>query len=148
MQNMWVRDPQRVREQIARYGEGYRVRLIERLLFAGCLSGQRLKAAFGELLRSIQWEEASREIAGDAKTICEPDMTHICETLDAYKPVVVLTFGRVASEAVSACWDGPLIQCCHPAARQPDTIEKLNAAAREYAQWAKRPNDAGQPRGN
>lgn len=141
MQNMWVRDPQRMRDMIARYGEGYRVRMIERLLFAGCLSGQRLRSAFGdELLRTIQWEEASREIAGDPKTICDPDPEHIRETLDAYKPSVVLTFGRVASDAVSALWDGPIIKCCHPAARQPDTIAKLNAAALEYSTWAKRPN--------
>lgn len=141
MQNMWSRDPQRMRDHITRYGEGYRVRMIEKLLFAGCVSGRRLRSAFGdELLRTIQWEEASREIAGDSKTICPPDPEHIRETLDAYKPSVVLTFGRVASDAVGAIWHGPIIRCCHPAARQPETIAKLNAAAREYSTLVKRPN--------
>ncbi len=136
MQNMWVRNPESVRAAIERYGEGYRVRLIEKLLFMGCLTGRRLKASFGAgLLSVIQWEEASREIAGDAKTICAPDFEHINETLSAYQPTVVLTFGKVASDAVRLCWSGPLIQCVHPAARGADTMAKLQSAAAEFRKF-------------
>jgi hypothetical protein len=134
LQNMWVRDPQRVRDAIERYGEQYRMRVIHHSLFAGCLTGRRIHAAFGdELIKTITWEEASREIAGDSKTICTPDPEHIADKLEAYSPEVVITFGAVSFEAVKPLWSGPIIRAPHPAARQPETIAKLKAAASEYA---------------
>ena len=67
LQNMWVRDPERVKRDIARYGEECRLTYIEYCLFAGCLTGRRLRQAFGEdLLDRIVWEESTREIAGNA----------------------------------------------------------------------------------
>lgn len=53
MQNMWVRDPARVRAIIDRHGEEARRKLIYQFLFAGCISGRRLKTAFGNLIETF-----------------------------------------------------------------------------------------------
>ncbi len=133
LQNMWVKEPERARELIERHGEEYRIRLMHMSLFSGCLTGRRIKAAFGdELLKTIYFEEASRDIAGDSKTICLPDYDHINRVLEQRQPRVVLTFGRVSFDAVSLCWSGRIIRIPHPAARQADTVEKLKAAAADY----------------
>lgn len=136
LQNMWVKDPARVRADIARLGEDYRRRIMEYSLFAGCLTGRRIKAAFpAAILDQIAWEESTREIAGDARQIFPPDPTHIRAVLASHQPRVVLTFGRIATEAVSGVWFGPLIKVPHPAARHPETVSRLAAAASELAAW-------------
>lgn len=129
LQNMWARDPARVYAGIERYGETYRRRAIYYSLFAGCLTGRRLKAAFGDQVADIEWDEATREIASDSKRICKPQPGHIRATLVHYEPAIVLTFGGVASEAVAAIWTGPIIRAPHPAARQADVPQKLAQAA-------------------
>jgi len=101
-------------------------------------TGRRLRSAFGEeLLQTVHFEEASREIAGDSKTICPPDSEHISKSLQQYQPKIVLTFGKIASEAVAPHFNGRIIQVPHPAARQPGTVDKLRAAASEYADFVK-----------
>lgn len=133
LQNMWVKDPVRVRASIARYGEEYRMRLIKRALFAGCFTGRRLRSAFTEdYLGMILWEESTREIAGDPKTIFRADPDHIRAVLKQYEPSCVLTFGKIATDAVTPLWTGRIVACPHPAARQPDTVTKLYKAAQEF----------------
>lgn len=138
LQNMWVRDPERVKRDIARHGEECRLRYIEYCLFAGCLTGRRLEKAFGqEICSEILWEESTREIAGDPKTIFPPQPEHIRAVIVEHKPTVILAFGKIASDAVfkelsggfQESLDVMFIAAPHPAARQPDTIAKLNAAA-------------------
>ena len=146
MQNMWVRNPAKVRESIERMHwmkrDEYRLRLIRYCLFAGCVSGRRLKAAFGGLCDEIIWEEATNEIADNPRVVLPPVPRHIECVLDHFNPDVVITFGRVASDAVAKIWPAKLIRCCHPAARQPDTTAKLLAAAGELrAHVTQQPND-------
>jgi hypothetical protein len=130
MQNLWVRDPERVLYLIARHGENYRRRLIAYALFAGCASGRRLKATFGdELCRRITWEEASREITGNPEACPPADPVHIANALKHYKPDIVICFGHIAGDAVEPLWRGKLIGAPHPAARQHDTMLKLGLAA-------------------
>lgn len=133
LQNMWCRDPEMVRDGVARWGNRYWRRATYQFLFAGCVTGRRLKKAFGPLIDQIEWEEATREIAGDSKTICLPQPEHIRAVLEELKPRVVLTFGNVAGDAVAAIWTGPLIRVRHPAARQANTVTKLNEAALEFS---------------
>ena len=144
MQNMWVRNPQKVRESIERMHwmkrDEYRRRLIRYCLFAGCVSGRRLKAAFGGLCDEIIWEEATHEIADNPRVVLPPCERHIHAALDEYNPDIVITFGRVAGDAVAKIWPAKIIRCCHPAARQSDTIQKLKAAADELRTFAKQPN--------
>lgn len=141
LQNVWVRDPEGLKAIFKRRPE-HRVEIIRRLLFAGCLTGRRIKACFGEdMLEHMIFEEASLEIAGDARTICLPDTDHIVACFEEYHPQIVLTFGKIAKDAVYSQWmvwtqfgriEGKhFISCPHPAARQVDTIKRLKMAAEE-----------------
>ena len=58
LQNMWVIDPKRIEASITRHGEAYRRRLIAYALFAGCLTGRRLRMAFGRRIHRRHLEEA------------------------------------------------------------------------------------------
>lgn len=63
MQNMWVKDPSRVKAMIDRQPDEFkrrefRLQITKRLLFAGCKSGRVLRAVFGDLCDEIIWEEA------------------------------------------------------------------------------------------
>lgn len=129
LQNMWVRNPERWKRAMERDGEEMRRRLIEYALFAGCITGRRLKAAFGELCDDIIWEETTREIAGDPKTIFPAQPDHISAVLSAEKPDVVLTFGRIALNAITPLWNGQLISGPHPAARQVTVVDELRGMA-------------------
>lgn len=153
LQNMWVRNPERVKAMIAREtaesgeqeGEELRRRLMTYALFAGCVTGRRLRAAFGQdLCDDIIWEETTREIAGDPKTIFPADYEHIRNALSVHNPSVILTFGRIAHDAVltvilkdAVLSALPLISSPHPAARQPDTIMKLRDSATRLKQLTK-----------
>ncbi len=55
LQNMWVRDPEKVRRSLEREEDleiraEHRLRYIEYALFAGCLTGRRLEALRGDCL--------------------------------------------------------------------------------------------------
>lgn len=130
LQNMWVRHPERVKRAIEKDGEEFRLKFMRFALFRGCLTGRRLKAAFSEqLCDEIIWEETTREIAGDPKTIFPAQPEHIKDVLEKFQPDVVLTFGKIAEEAVKPLCSDKVICSPHPAARQPDTIQKLKNAA-------------------
>ena len=47
MQNIWVRNPEKVRAMLARYGDDFRLRFVKWALFRGCVSGRRLKLVLG-----------------------------------------------------------------------------------------------------
>ena len=132
LQNMWVKRPEETRRAIERFGETYRVRLIRYALFAGCKTGRNLKRTFGdELIERIVFEETTREIAGDAKTIFPADPAHIKAVLAHHRPLVVLTFGGIAHEAVRPYWTGKYIHAHHPASRHPESWQTLVDAAKE-----------------
>ncbi len=137
LQNMWVRDPERIKRDIAKYGEELRMRYIEYALFAGCKTGRMLKKAFGEeLIEQITFEETTREIAGDPKTIFPADLAHIRQCLEHHKPRVVLTFGQIAHDAVQPLV-GPIrhIHAHHPASRHPGSFNTLMLAAADLRKF-------------
>lgn len=134
LQNAYFKDPERVRKSIEKFGDEYRSRLLTYALFAGCVTGRRIKSAFGqEAIDKIIWEESTREIAGDTKTIFPPDAGHIASVLLRYNPTMVITFGKIAYAAVKPLVNGrSLLQLPHPAARQPDTISRLAAGGKIF----------------
>ncbi len=126
---------------IARNGEEYRRRIMECALFAGCLTGRRILQAFDDAcLGEIRWEESTREICGDPKTVPAPDPEHIRSALQEQRPAVVLTFGTVAGDAVAAIWTGLLIRAPHPAARQATVPDELLRVAEQLRDALKRAN--------
>lgn len=129
LQNMWVRDPEKVKRQIARDQTGkLRARMIYYALFAGCFTGRRLKTALGEAwCEKIIWEEASPVIAGEPKTYYPPDPEHIKSVLEKYQPEVIVCFTkrgfRIIRELVPLSI--PVIDAPHPAARGHMVSEDL-----------------------
>jgi len=117
LQNQWVRDAERVKESLRRRGDDYRRRFIRYALFAGCVTGQRIKAQLGSLIDSIVWDECSREIHDNPRTIPKADFEHIRMTLAAEDPALVVTFGRIASDAVGRVCNVEIIRSPHPAYR-------------------------------
>lgn len=143
MQNMWVRDPDRTRRIFQRTPQARR-RIIYYALFAGCVSGQRLKAAFGpDLCKRIMWEEASPVVTGRANEAPSADPDHIRACLETDRPDIVIAFGNLAINGVRPLWNGRLVTAPHPAARQPDVPRRLSVAADELRQaMALRPTAA------
>ena len=137
LQNMWGKNPAKVKAMLERTHpeserDELRLRLIKYSLFDGCLTGRRLRAAFGDVLcEAILWEESTREIAGDPKTIFPAQPEHIRAVLEKYQPGTVVTFGKIAANAVAPLWTGPIVHCPHPAARQSTVMDELKNAAKQ-----------------
>jgi len=137
MQNMWLKNPDSFHRNMAGIKdvaekEKYRRRIIHYALFAGCLTGRRLKYAFEEdVCRRIIWEESTREIASDPRKIFPAQPEHIKAVLEIEKPDVVITFGKIASNALAPLWKGRIVTCIHPAARDPLILSKLKIAAED-----------------
>lgn len=136
LQNMWVKDPERVKAMVQRNGEEFRRQFMEFALFRGCLTGRRIKAAFGGLCDDIIWEETTREIAGDPKTIFPADIDHMIDSIRTHQPEIVVTFGLIAWNAVCAVQEksqclarAHFVRAMHPTARHPNIIQNLNEAA-------------------
>jgi hypothetical protein len=137
LQNQWFKNPDRVRAMIARQPadqrEKMRRRLIASALFMGCRSGLNLRRVFGgEWCERIVWEEASREIGGQASAVFPADPAHLSAVLAELNPRIVLAFGRIAGDALAPLCNGRiLILAPHPAARGGDTLRKLGVARRQ-----------------
>lgn len=130
LQNLWVRDPERAREILARHDLDFRAHFLGKLLFMGSLSGKRIRAAFGdELARSIIWEEASLEISSAPSARPLADREHVRSVLAHHRPEVVVAFGIIAHEAVRGLFRGPVILSAHPAARGGRAEHGLRTAA-------------------
>lgn len=125
MQNQWFRDPEAVKRIVARWPQRRRD-LIGRFLFAGCKSGRVLKAVFQNRINSIVWEEASPEIGGESSSCFPADLDHLRAVLCDVQPDVVLAFGRIASDAMTALVPAEkLITGPHPTARGGFVMQQL-----------------------
>lgn len=146
LQNMWVKEPDKVQALLDRHKDNpmYWNKMCKLLLFAGCITGRRIKDAFGDLVNDMIFDETTKEIAGDSKKIFKPDYFHIESSLNRLKPDVVICFGAIAAKAVTNVIDNggcefvpAIITAPHPAARQPDTVPKLKAAAKQLRELLK-----------
>lgn len=126
LQNMWVRNPAKVQATLDRLPE-MRERLLRYALFAGCLTGRRLKEALGEFLcNSIVWEECSPIIGGESNSSYPADEDHIRRVLKKHDPIAVVCLSRRNEEVVRRLAKGRITICGpHPAARHPTVIEEL-----------------------
>lgn len=134
LQNTWVRDVPRCEAILAELSVRDRRRVQQAWLFMGCLTGRRLKAAFGEDgVYDIEWDNASPRLGGVACSVFPPDPDHIRAALEEVQPDVVLVFGKVAEAGVAPLWNGPLLRGPHPAARGSEVPAMLRAMAVELA---------------
>lgn len=153
MQNMWVREPARTEAAFAKHGEAFRLKYMETVLFMGCKTGRVLKQVFGEeLIRQMVFEETTRKIADNPKTIFPADLEHMGKCVMDHKPKVILTFGKIAEEAVLQLCETQgwgrlqldyvmpvLIHAHHPASRHIDSPRNLAEAAAKLKLALKEP---------
>jgi hypothetical protein len=133
---MWVKDPARLQAAINwRLGSKGWNWWCKTLLFQGCITGRRITQVFGQsLIDKMIFDECTKEIADNPRTICKPDYTHICGTLLKFNPSVVITFGKIAEEAVKVVCQASefhkikLIHCVHPACRKSNTLHQMHIA--------------------
>lgn len=130
LQNQWFKDPARVK-QIYDARPMRRRDLNRAFLFAGCLTGRRLKAAFGDdLCRQIVWEEISLEVGSKSHHAFLPDHEHIKKAIEEIKPDYIIAFGSIARMALAShCPTLAQMNCPHPAARGKQVPLELKAAA-------------------
>ena len=132
MQNLWVKEPDRLRATLARHPEARR-RIIKSLLFMGCKTGRILLADWGEYVcQHCEWEESTAKIADNPKTIFQPDVGHIAAVLNAVHPEIVVLLGRQATndfaEAHGKCTDNfpvNVLPAQHPCAHSPFVRTRL-----------------------
>ena len=100
LQNMWFKDPPVMQAQLQRFLEvdpiSGRERFIRTWLFWSCLTGKRLRRAFGQdLCDEIIWEEGSPEIGGKSSSVFKPKYSHIHRVIEKHNPAIILAFGKV-----------------------------------------------------
>lgn len=152
LQNQWFKDPSRIPRVIAQYERHLppaqaRARFIRDMLFFGCLTGRRIRQAFGEgLLDLMTFEEVSPEIGGSPASVFPPDIRHVTGVLMTFRPRIVVLFGKVAAEAlndqslaavVRTQLAARLIYTVHPTARGADVPARLREAANEVREALK-----------
>lgn len=135
LQNQWFNNPDRIKQILSRYTEGsddywrqYDI-IATYALFAGCMTGKRLRAGLGEdVCDQIHWSNASPVMTRRASDKPPADLEHMMATLRRVQPKIVLAFGEVAGEAIKAVWLGPTLFAPHPAARM-DVIGPMKVIA-------------------
>lgn len=141
LQCAWFHNPAAVQAAIARQPADrqleFRQRFLHRALFAGGMTGTRLKAALGmDICGRILWEEASTELGTESSAQFPPNLEHIARVLKEFEPGVVIAFGNVAHDALLALGEldlphGRMLFAPHPAARYADTAARLAALKEE-----------------
>lgn len=134
MQNMWLKNPDAFWEKFHRlrntrgpeFAEGFRLNFIRLALFWNCPTGKRLKATFGEkLIDQIIWEESTRDIGSTARQVFPANLTHMRQVIELHQPRIIVTFGKVAGDALAAVWQGATERCVHPTARGSHVLSEL-----------------------
>ncbi len=141
LQNQWFKDPARMAKEYARWKQqwpdDYREKWVETWLFYGCLTGRRLRKAFGEdRCGEIVWENSSTGFHGKASAAPMADLLHMTNVINKHKPVIVLTFGRIPTDAVAKIEPGGrVISGPHPAARGGLVVGELKGMAEELSRF-------------
>jgi hypothetical protein len=135
LQNQWFRNPDQARAVFEKHPER-RNDLIRLYLFMGCLTGKRLEQIFGEeLCYEIVWEECSSKVGGKSAASFPADLAHMRMAIEKHSPQVILTFGKIAGDALTQLQPElnghiKIIRALHPAARY-GAIASLTQAQKE-----------------
>ena len=134
LQNMWFHNAEGWRERFESLDSVKRRRLIAKCLFATSnRTGRRIKAAFGDLIDQIEWEESSKEIGDHSAFAPKCDTLHITNLIVELQPDVVICFGSIAAVGVAAVQQQfnhfHLILVPHPMARVAGVKADLEHAA-------------------
>ena len=127
LQNMWVRNPAKVQRMFDSDPTGrLRLKLIKYALFAGCVTGRRLRKGLGDTMcDQIIWEEANPIVDDNPKRYHPPDRDHIRKVLALHKPELVLCFTKAGESVIRELCSCKVIGLPHPAARGRQAIDAL-----------------------
>jgi len=134
MQNPWFA-PGTPREKIDKYRtnqEFHQRTLLE------TMSGQRLVNAFGPLVfAAIHWDNVAPGASEEASGVTEVDQEHISRVITEVQPVLILTFGNLAEEALKSSIHADRIDlmACHPPNARHKTQADLGEFAIRVAEW-------------
>jgi len=135
LQNMWVHAHQVLGVSRCHPISNAREDMIRYALFAGCLTGRRLKQAFGKTLCDcIIWQEASPVVSSNSRDYHSPNEAHIRAVLDKHTPDLVLIMTMRGADQIERIIHDcrgdmfPIVKCPHPAARAQDTTARLAEA--------------------
>lgn len=141
MQNMWVKEPEKVKQAIERSKDPEAWNnWVKTLLFAGCITGKRIKQVFGDLVEDMIFDESTKEILNNPRDVPKADLEHMRNTILRIHPDTIITFGNHASKALEKIITSPypfyhiripkhIFNAPHPAARQPETMARLKRIA-------------------
>lgn len=156
LQCQWFNDPARARQVLSTYitlkGDPGWNRFVRDMLFMGCLTGNRIRDAFGEdfcwdsvVAGRVVFEETSKDMGDRPSAVFPPDPKHLVASVRYHRPGLVVALGRVAAQAMEigevvaelpvGC---KIVWAPHPAARGPDTMDKLRRAAASTWEWIQR----------
>lgn len=108
------------------------------------MTGQRLRVSLGDpLYRRVYWSNASPRVGLGPSAVFPADLQHMAKVLADRRPRLILTYGRIASEAVfsaiqmSGLCEVEVVVYNHPNARGLDARdwERYGASVRET--WEK-----------
>ena len=97
LQNQWFKNPESAKRIYERHAADrvHCAKFRAAALFMGCLTGRRIRQAFGEDMRHvIAYEEASPEIGGTASSAFPADPEHIRRAIDTYFRALDLASAR------------------------------------------------------
>lgn len=98
---------------------------LRNVLFSGSMTGRRLCKAFGQSwFMQIWWDNASPIGASHSAGVSLPNPRYIRDLIERRRPLIVLTFGRLAEQGLDMAFDVGLstrafqhFPCHHPNAR-------------------------------
>ncbi len=134
MQNQWF-EPGTAREIVDRYRTDQE---FHRQLLARTMSGGRLVNAFGpKMYEHIWWDNVAPEAAVEAAGETDLDMSHVELLIEAQHPDLIITFGKLAEDAMEKSIMAASIDymCCHHPNARDKTAGDLAQFAVEVENW-------------
>ena len=146
LQNQWAKDPDRVLALHAKH-PGRRNEIISRLLFQGCLTGSRIEAVFGDMMKehAFIFDEASTVVTPSSGGNPPYNANHVRDTIHRVRPDVVIAFGSSPRRAIDDIRKAkrnparlpPVVECVHPAVQKPGWMRQMMEAKTAVQQLGK-----------
>lgn len=134
LQNQWANNPDQINALHAKH-PGMRNEIISRMLFRGSLTGSRIEAVFGDMIKThaFVFDEASTTIP--VSNNCGPNFNtnHVRETIRRIQPDAIVAFGHSSQRAIKSVRKAkrekidlpPVIECVHPAIQKPGWMQQM-----------------------
>jgi|688.fasta_scaffold09072_25 hypothetical protein len=134
LQNQWANNPDQINALHAKH-PGMRNEIISRMLFRGSLTGSRIEAVFGDMMKNhaFIFDEASASVVSNNQYNAPYNASHVRETIARLRPDAVIAFGSSPRRAIEDVRKAkrekidlpPVIECVHPAIQKPGWMQQM-----------------------